>query len=50
MGFVTDGLQTLFAQSSLPVQKIRNWGMSGFNRLSPLKGWMAQQAMKPSTR
>jgi 2-polyprenyl-6-methoxyphenol hydroxylase-like FAD-dependent oxidoreductase len=43
---VTDGLQNLFAQPSAPLQKLRNWGMTGFNQLSPLKRWMAQQAMK----
>ena len=46
MGLVTDGLQMLFAQPSLPLQKLRNWGLSGFNQLSPLKTWMAAQAMQ----
>jgi 2-polyprenyl-6-methoxyphenol hydroxylase-like FAD-dependent oxidoreductase len=46
MGFVTDGLQVLFAQVALPIQKIRNWGMSGFNQLLPLKNWMARKAMQ----
>lgn len=46
MGCVTDGLQVLFAQTSLPVQKIRNWGMSGFDQLTPLKKWMARKAMQ----
>lgn len=49
MGCVTDGLQTLFAQPSLPLQKLRNWGMTGFNQLNPLKKWMAQHAMKSSS-
>lgn len=49
MGLVTDGLQTLFAQSSVPLQKLRNWGMTGFNQLNPLKKWMAQHAMKSSS-
>ena len=49
MGFVTNGLQTLFAQHSMPLQKLRNWGMSGFNQLSPLKKWMAQHAMKSAS-
>lgn len=48
MGCVTDGLQTLFAEPSVPVQKLRNWGMSAFNQLSPLKKWMAGEAMKTS--
>ena len=50
MGFVTDGLQMLFAQPDLPLQKLRNWGMSTFNQLSPLKKWMAAQAMKSSSQ
>ncbi len=45
MSCVTDGLQVLFAQPSLPLQKIRNWGMSRFNQLVPVKKWMAHQAM-----
>ena len=45
MSCVTDGLQVLFAQPSLPLQKIRNWGMSRFNQLAPVKKWMANQAM-----
>lgn len=49
MGCVTDGLQTLFAQPAMPLQKLRNWGMTGFNRLSPLKKWMAQHAMKSAS-
>jgi 2-polyprenyl-6-methoxyphenol hydroxylase-like FAD-dependent oxidoreductase len=48
MGCVTDGLQTLFAEPSVPVQKLRNWGMSAFNQLGPLKKWMAGEAMKSS--
>jgi hypothetical protein len=39
-------LQVLFAQPALPIQKIRNWGMSGFNQLIPLKKWMARKAMQ----
>jgi ubiquinone biosynthesis UbiH/UbiF/VisC/COQ6 family hydroxylase len=46
MGCVTDGLQVLFEQPALPIQKIRNWGMSGFNQLLPLKNWMARKAMQ----
>jgi 2-polyprenyl-6-methoxyphenol hydroxylase-like FAD-dependent oxidoreductase len=46
MGCVTDGLQVLFAQPALPIQKIRNWGMSGFNQLIPFKKWMARKAMQ----
>jgi 2-polyprenyl-6-methoxyphenol hydroxylase-like FAD-dependent oxidoreductase len=50
MGWVTDGLQMLFAQPDLPLQKIRNWGMSAFNQFSPLKKWMATEAMKSSSK
>jgi 2-polyprenyl-6-methoxyphenol hydroxylase-like FAD-dependent oxidoreductase len=46
MGLVTDGLQMLFAQTDMPLQKLRNWGLSGFNQLRPIKTWMAAQAMK----
>jgi ubiquinone biosynthesis UbiH/UbiF/VisC/COQ6 family hydroxylase len=46
MGCVTDGLQVLFAQNALPLQKIRNWGLSGFNQMTPLKNWMARKAMQ----
>jgi 2-polyprenyl-6-methoxyphenol hydroxylase-like FAD-dependent oxidoreductase len=49
MGFVTDSLQTLFSHPGLPLQKLRNWGMTGFNQLGPLKKWMATQAMKSTT-
>jgi len=49
MGLVTNGLQMLFAQPSMPMQKLRNWGLSGFNKLHPLKTWMAAQAMKNKT-
>ena len=50
MGWVTNGLQMLFAQPDLPMQKIRNWGMSAFNQFSPLKKWMAAEAMKSSSQ
>lgn len=50
LGCVTDGLQMLFAQPNLPLQKLRNWGMSAFNQFSPLKKWMAGEAMKSSTQ
>ena len=50
MGCVTHGLQKLFAEPSVPVQKLRNWGMSAFNQLSPLKKWIAGEAMKSSSQ
>ena len=49
MGFVTDGLQRLFAQPGPIWQNLRNWGMRGFDRSGPLKHWMTQRAMGQST-
>ena len=49
MGFVTDGLQRLFAQPGPVWQNLRNWGMLGFDRSGPLKHWMTQRAMGQST-
>ena len=40
-----DGLQRLFAHPNTSVQALRNWGMNGFNKLTPLKAWAMQQAM-----
>ncbi len=45
MGWVTDGLFGLFAQTDGRVQTLRNWGMSGIDRLSPVKQWLTRQAM-----
>jgi 2-polyprenyl-6-methoxyphenol hydroxylase-like FAD-dependent oxidoreductase len=45
MGWATDGLFGLFAQSDGRVQALRNWGMSGVDRFEPLKNWLARQAM-----
>lgn len=45
MGFATDSLQQLFAQSGPSWQGLRNWGMKGFERSGPLKSWVARQAM-----
>jgi 2-polyprenyl-6-methoxyphenol hydroxylase-like FAD-dependent oxidoreductase len=41
-----DGLQRLFAHPNTAIQQLRNWGMSGFNTLSPLKQWIMAQAKK----
>jgi 2-polyprenyl-6-methoxyphenol hydroxylase-like FAD-dependent oxidoreductase len=41
-----DGLQRLFDHPNTAVQQLRNWGMSRFNALSPLKQWTVAQAMK----
>ncbi|PUE42126.1 FAD-dependent monooxygenase [Limnohabitans sp. Hippo3] len=48
MGWVTDGLQRLFAQPGPVWQNLRNWGMRGFDRSGPLKHWMTQRAMGQS--
>jgi ubiquinone biosynthesis UbiH/UbiF/VisC/COQ6 family hydroxylase len=48
MGWLTDGLFGLFAQTDSRVQALRNWGMSGVDRLGPLKHWLARQAMGTS--
>jgi 2-polyprenyl-6-methoxyphenol hydroxylase-like FAD-dependent oxidoreductase len=45
MGWVTDGLFGLFAQTDSRVMALRNWGMTGVDRLGPLKHWLARQAM-----
>ena len=45
MARATDGLQQLFAQQAQPWASLRNWGMRGFDRSGPLKGWVARQAM-----
>ncbi|WP_416547567.1 FAD-dependent monooxygenase [Limnohabitans sp. DCL3] len=49
MAWVTDGLQRLFAQPGPVWQSLRNLGLRGFDRSGPLKHWMTQQAMGPST-
>ncbi|WP_027017245.1 FAD-dependent monooxygenase [Comamonas composti] len=45
MGLAMDGLQQLFARPEVPVQMLRNLGMKGFERLGPVKHWVARQAM-----
>ena len=45
MGWLTDGLFGLFNQTDSRVQALRNWGMSGVDRLGPLKHWLVRQAM-----
>lgn len=45
MGWLTDGLFGLFNQQGSRVQALRNWGLSGVDRLGPLKHWLARQAM-----
>ncbi|MFM8865662.1 MAG: FAD-dependent monooxygenase [Limnohabitans sp.] len=48
MGLVTDGLQRLFARTGPLWPELRNWGLSGFDRATPLKRWMTRQAMGAS--
>lgn len=45
VGWTTDGLQQLFAQTAEPWAWLRNWGMRGFDRSGPVKRWVARQAM-----
>lgn len=45
MGMLTDGLQRLFAHPHPTLQLLRNRGMQGFDRLTPLKRWMTRHAM-----
>ena len=44
VGAVTDGLQSLFAQTGAPWQSMRNWGMNGFAASQPLKNWLMRRA------
>ena len=46
MGQVTDGLLNLFAEPSPAVRELRNRGLTLVNRLSPLKRWLAGQALR----
>lgn len=45
LGWVTDGLFDLFAQTDGRIQTLRNWGMTGFDRFAPVKNWLTRQAM-----
>ncbi|MDM0043100.1 FAD-dependent monooxygenase [Variovorax dokdonensis] len=45
MSLATDGLQQLFAHGAEPLPRLRNLGMTGFNRTRLLKSWVARQAM-----
>ncbi len=45
MGMAMDSLQQLFTRHELPLQNLRNWGMTGFERSGPLKAWVTRQAM-----
>jgi 2-polyprenyl-6-methoxyphenol hydroxylase-like FAD-dependent oxidoreductase len=41
----TDGLQRLFAMNDERVKTVRNWGMQGFDALTPLKAMVMRRAM-----
>jgi 2-polyprenyl-6-methoxyphenol hydroxylase-like FAD-dependent oxidoreductase len=45
MGGLTDGLFKLFQPTDSTVKNLRNWGLSGVDRLTPLKAWLSRQAM-----
>lgn len=45
MGWATDGLQQLFTRTEAPLQRLRNWGLNGVERSTPLKSWLARQAI-----
>lgn len=45
MSAAMDGLQQLFAQTAMPWQNMRNWGMNSFERSGLIKQWVARQAM-----
>ena len=45
MGGLTDGLFTLFNHPASAAKSLRNWGLTGVNRLHPLKNWLTRQAM-----
>lgn len=45
MGFVTNSLQRLFAQTGGLWPQLRNWGLSGFDHSGALKHWIARHAM-----
>ncbi len=45
MGAATDSLQQLFSRPDQSLARLRNWGLTGFDRSGPLKDWVARQAM-----
>ncbi|MBV8617686.1 MAG: FAD-dependent monooxygenase [Curvibacter sp.] len=45
LGLAGDSLQRLFDLPQAPVQLARNWGMTQFDRLVPLKSWVTRMAM-----
>ena len=45
MSGLTDGLFSLFNHPASASKSLRNWGMTGIDRLSPLKNWLTRRAM-----
>ena len=45
VGGTGDALQKLFSHPHAAAQRLRNWGMQGFNASGLLKHWVAQRAM-----
>ena len=45
MTTLVDGLWQLFSRPEAPFKELRNQGMSLVNQFSPLKHWLARQAM-----
>lgn len=49
MRWATDGLFGLFQHTDTRIQALRRWGLRGFDRLTPLKHWITQQAAGHTT-
>ncbi|MGH8796343.1 MAG: FAD-dependent monooxygenase, partial [Caldimonas sp.] len=45
MGEATDGLLRLFSHESTGLRELRNRGLTLVNRLTPVKRWLASQAL-----
>lgn len=45
LGLAMDGIQQLFTRTEPSLQVLRNWGMNRFERCTPLKHWITEQAM-----
>lgn len=45
IGTVNDGLQRLFARDDAWARRLRNWGLSEFDRATFIKSWIGREAM-----
>ena len=45
MGLTSEALQQVFARHAEGWSRLRNWGMTGFDRSGPLKHWAVRYAM-----